>query len=135
MIEIQMIGNLGGDAVIREIGGKRYLSFAVAASRKYLNAEGVECEQTTWVSCLRNAEDGQRIGQYLKKGVQVFVRGRVAVKTYVDNFGKPRSGLDCMVQTLQLVGNPRDIQAQQPATAAPVATAPQMPENENDLPF
>lgn len=139
MIEIQMIGNVGDNAVIREFGGKKYLSFSVAETYKYTNAEGVPCEKTTWVSCLKPLADDSKLAAYIRKGAQVFVRGKLTVKIYTDGNGRPCAGLDCAVSTLQLCGGKRD---DGNVSAAPIdeqqrpqPAAPQMIENENELPF
>ena len=49
MLQIEVIGNIGNDAEIKEFSGKKYVSFNVAHSEKHKDANGVNVETTTWV--------------------------------------------------------------------------------------
>ena len=51
MLKLQLIGNLGQDAVVNNVGGKNVINFSVAHTEKYKNSEGTEVSKTTWVSC------------------------------------------------------------------------------------
>ena len=77
MLQIEIIGNIGNDAQVKDFNGKKYIAFNVAHSEKFKNQQGVETERTTWVSVLKPGESG--IVQYLKKGTPVFVRGEMSV--------------------------------------------------------
>ena len=49
MLQIEVIGNIGADAEIKEFGGKKYVSFNVAHSERRKDASGTTVESTTWV--------------------------------------------------------------------------------------
>lgn len=72
MLKLEVIGNLGGDAVVSEINGKRYITFNVAHSER---------ESTTWVSVFLDVHR-QNVMQYLTRGTKVFVRGRCWLRVY-----------------------------------------------------
>lgn len=73
MQQIQIIGNLGEDAQVREYGNRKFLSFRVACSERV--REGTETRDvTTWYSCTFNRVDSG-IQPYLVKGQRVFVQG------------------------------------------------------------
>lgn len=74
MLQIEVIGNIGADAEIKEFNGKKYVSFNVAHSERRKDANGTTVESTTWVSVL-SFGDGGGLTQYLKRGAKVFVRG------------------------------------------------------------
>lgn len=133
MIKMQVIGNIGADAVQRETNGRKYTTFSVAVSSKYKNQDGTETERTTWVSCTR---DGQsQVDQWLKKGRQVYVEGTPSVSVYTDGQGHPQCNLRLSVGRVELLGGKDDAQPQQqPAPqqqAQPVTTGG----GEDDLPF
>lgn len=67
MLQIEVIGNLGSDAEIKEINGKKYVSFSVADSYCGADSQGNRVERTNWVSVLWYG-DGGRMFSYLKKG-------------------------------------------------------------------
>ena len=83
MLQIEVIGNIGTDAEIKEFSGKKYVAFNVAHSERRKDANGTTIESTTWVSVLWYG-DGGGLTAYLKKGCKVFVRGRMSLKQPVD---------------------------------------------------
>ena len=52
MIKLQVIGNLGKDAVVNNVNGKSVINFNVAHTERYKDAQGVQKDRTTWVDCL-----------------------------------------------------------------------------------
>lgn len=82
MMRLELIGNLGADAEIKDFNGRKFVSFRVAHTEKWVNGQTQQVnEQTTWVSCAMNG-DGGKLLPYLKKGIKVFVRGSVSFGTY-----------------------------------------------------
>jgi single-strand DNA-binding protein len=148
MLVLELIGNLGGDAVIKEFSSQKYISFSVAHTESYNDAQGQKHERTTWVSCLKYGESG--VLPYLKKGTRVFVRGDVSTKIY-DSNGTLQVGISCKVRELQLLGgnngNKPDqqpetqeapVSAQPPVNNAPASyptPSPPAREQQDDLPF
>lgn len=126
MLQIEVIGNIGADAEIKEFGGKKYVSFNVAHSERRKDANGTTVESTTWVSVL-SFGDGGGLTQYLKRGAKVFVRGRMSVKQYQDKNKHWQVAVNCNASEIQLC----DIKGNGNAAAAPAA----QPENADDLPF
>ena len=116
MLQIEIIGHLGNDAVVKDFNGKKYISFNVAHSDKYKDAQGNQVEKTTWVSCLKSGES--KVLEYLKKGAPVFVRGDLSTKLYNDATRGTQVSVNCLVHELQLLPRTRQ-DGQQPAAAQP----------------
>lgn len=145
MLQVEIIGNIGNDAQVKDFNGKKYIAFNVAHSEKFKNQQGVETERTTWVSVLKPGESA--VAQYLKKGTPVFVRGDLSVKAYKDNAGNWQVGVNCLAREVQLLpGGKRDQNAgtqqeapAEPATSTNAGSAPAASEtgegNADDLPF
>lgn len=145
MLQVEIIGNIGNDAQVKDFNGKKYIAFNVAHSEKFKNQQGVETERTTWVSVLKPGESA--VAQYLKKGTPVFVRGDLSVKAYKDNAGNWQVGVNCLAREVQLLpGGKRDQNAgtqqeapAEQATNTNVSSAPAASEtgegNADDLPF
>lgn len=102
MLSIEIIGNLGNDAEVKNINGKDVVAFNVAHSEKY-NGQ----ETTTWVSCLWYGNGGNLV-QYLKKGTKVFARGRLSVTTYQNRDNRWVAGVNMTVTEIQLCGGKTD---------------------------
>ena len=145
MLQVEIIGNIGNDAQVKDFNGKKYIAFNVAHSEKFKNQQGVETERTTWVSVLKPGESA--VAQYLKKGTPVFVRGDLSVKSYQDNAHNWQVGVNCLAREVQLLpGGKRDQNAgtqqeapAEPATNTNVSNAPAASETEegnaDNLPF
>lgn len=104
MLRIEIIGNIGGNAEVKNDNGRKYVQFSVADSRKYKKEDGTEVEVTNWVSCfLRNLDSA--VVPFLKKGTRVFVRGNGELRLFSsakDRMMKP--GLSINVAEVELVG-------------------------------
>lgn len=131
MLQIEVIGNLGNDAEIKEFSGKRYVSFSVAHSERKKCADGVVHETTTWVSVLWYG-DGGGLGQFMKKGCKVFVRGRLVPKTYLDRNSQPQVGLNVYASEVNLCGTKSENKG---GSATDDGNATESVTNKDALPF
>lgn len=122
MLQVEIIGNIGNDAQVKDFNGKKYISFNVAHSEKFTTKQGVETERTTWVSVLRPGESG--LVQYLKKGTPVFVRGDLSFKQYQDQHHNWQTGVNCLAREIQLLPGGKRDQNQQDAAAPAQGDAP-----------
>ena len=113
MLQCEVIGNIGNDAEIKEFDGKKFVSFNVAHSERKKNAQGAAEETTVWVSVLWYG-DGGGLTQYLKKGRQVFVRGRLYFKTYQDKTGVTQVAVNVRASEVSLCGGKGENGQQQP---------------------
>lgn len=125
MLQLEVIGNLGSDAEIKEFNGKKYVSMNVAHSEKRKDGS----ENTVWVSVLWYGEGGG-LFQYLKRGCKVFLRGRLVPKAYTDKQSQPQCSLNMYANEVTMCGGKQENNgnAQQPNNA-PAGGA------DDDLPF
>ncbi len=103
MIKLQIVGNLGGDCIQKEVNGKTVINFNVAHTEKFKDAQGNLKERTTWVNCAYWT-DRTAVAQYLKKGKQVYVEGSPEADGYLNKENQPAATLRMRVQNLQLLG-------------------------------
>lgn len=128
MITIIISGNLGNDAEVREINGKKYARFTVASTRN-----GKDGKETTWVECLKSDNEG-KLTPYLTKGSTVSIVGGVTLTTYEGRDGATRAKLTCWVNDLQLLGGkPTAAPAPAPVAKPKPAAPPRFPENTEQL--
>lgn len=132
MLQLEVIGNIGNDAVIKEFSGNKYVSFNVASSESHKDANGNKVETTTWVSVLMYG-DGGGLLQYLKRGTKVFVRGKMRAKVYSDKSNVAQCAINVMAGEVNLCGvRGENNNASGNANAAPAASVQQPAD---DLPF
>lgn len=120
MLVLEAIGNLGADAIIKDLNGQKYIAFSVAHTESYKDSQGQRHERTTWVSCLKYGES--QVINYLKKGTRVFIRGELSAKAY-EAGGALQAGINCRVRELQLLGGNRADQTEAPQQAVTTSAA------------
>ncbi len=103
MIKLQVIGNLGKDALVNNVNGKNVINFNVAHTERFKDAQGNQKDRTTWVDCAYWT-DRTAVAPYLKKGTQVFVEGQPDVRTYTTQDGRQGASLTLRVLSVQLLG-------------------------------
>lgn len=91
MNKIIVIGNLGRDPEMRYTpNGQSVTSFSVASNRKYTTAAGEQREETEWFNVSAWGRHAELCNQYLTKGQQVYVEGRLHSRTYETRDGQTR---------------------------------------------
>lgn len=137
MIKLQVIGNLGKDAVLNNVNGKSVINFTVAHTERFKDAQGVQKDKTTWVDCAYWT-DRTGIAPYLKKGTSVYVEGTPDVRTYTTADGRNGATLSLRTLNIQLLGGrPNEGGASQPENNNSSNTMVSSPSSEplDDLPF
>jgi len=147
MIKLQVIGNLGKDAIVNNVNGKNVINFTVAHTERFKDAQGNQKDKTTWVDCAYWT-DRTAVAPYLKKGTQVFVEGAPDVRSYTTQDGRQGATITLRIQSVQLLGsrNNEGGGAQPAATGQPQAYSTPQPSAEtpsasditeplDDLPF
>lgn len=136
MIKLQVIGNLGKDAVLNNVNGKSVINFTVAHTERFKDAQGVQKDKTTWVDCAYWT-DRTGIAPYLKKGTSVYVEGTPDVRTYTTADGRNGATLSLRTLNIQLLGGkPNEGGAPQQETGSASNTMVNTPsEPLDDLPF
>jgi len=105
MKQIQIIGNLGFDAVIRETAGNKYVTFSVAVDDSYKDKDGNKVERTDWISCVTRQLS---IASFLKKGTKVFCQGKPDVKVYEGKDKVHRASISLNCNAIQLLSAKRE---------------------------
>ena len=103
MLKLIAIGNLGQDAIIKDVNGKKVIEFSIAHTEKF-TSKGTQQERTTWVNCAYWIEK-TTIAQYLKKGTQVYVVGTPTTNAYTNKNNQLVADLRLRVNSVQLLGN------------------------------
>lgn len=131
--KVILIGNVGRDPEMRYTpSGSAVTNFSMAVSRRYQAQDGEQREETEWfrVDCWNRL--AEIANQYVTKGKQVYVEGRLKSRTYQDRNGETRVSLDVTATELQLLGQRGDVESGE--QFAERGAAPQNPEFDN-MPF
>ena len=103
--QVQVIGHLGRDPEVRYApSGDAIASFSVAATEKWKSKAGDQQEHTEWFRCVAHGRLGEVCGEYLKKGTQVYVQGKLRTRKWQDKDGADRQSTEMIVSTMQMLG-------------------------------
>jgi single-strand DNA-binding protein len=104
--KVILVGNLGRDPELRATpSGQSVCSFSVATTERFTDRTGQQREQTEWHNVVAWGKQADLCGQYLKKGRQVYVEGRLTTRQYEakDGTGK-RYRTEIVAQRVQFLG-------------------------------
>jgi len=103
--KIIVIGNLGRDPEMRYTpNGQSVTSFSVASNRKYTTAAGERREETEWFNVSAWGKLGETCNQFLTKGSQVYVEGRLSSRSYEGRDGQTRFVNEISLTDVQFLG-------------------------------
>ena len=145
---VMLIGNLGKDPEVRYTpNGAAICNITIATSRNWKDKNtGEQKEATEWHRITTFGKLAEICGQYLKKGSQAFVQGKLVTRKYTDKDGIDRYATEIRADNMKMLGGRQDgaqgerpaapAQRQQRPTAAPATAAPQsFDDMDDDIPF
>ncbi len=105
--KVILIGNLGRDPEVRYTSnGQAVANFTIATNEAWTNKQGQREERTEWHRIVAWGALGERAGEYLRKGKQVYVEGRLQTRKWTDRDGNERYTTEINAQQLLLLGSP-----------------------------
>lgn len=103
--KVMIIGNLGRDPEMRYTpSGKAVTTFSVATDRNWSTAEGQKRSETEWFNIVAWGNLAEICNQYLKKGQQVYVEGRLQTRHWEDEAGSKRSATEVIAREMSMLG-------------------------------
>ena len=142
--KILLIGHLGKDPEIRYTpDGAAVASFSIATSENFTDKNGTRQERTEWHSVKAFGKLADICKQYLTKGRQVYIEGRIQTREYTDREGIKRRFTEVLANQMIMLGSRSQgadagIQPME-SVARPVADADQAFGDpgitDNDIPF
>lgn len=101
--QVVLIGRLVRDPELKHTqGGKSVCSFSIANNRSYATG-GEKKEQVSFFNCVAWAKPGEIIAEYMRKGQQIAVEGRLQQRSYDDNDGNKRQIVEIVVDNFQFL--------------------------------
>ncbi len=132
-----IIGNLGADPEMRyTANGNAVTEFRVATSRTYTTGDGERVEETEWFRIVTWNRLAETCAQYLSKGRQVFVEGRMKTRSWEGQDGQKRYMTELIADNVKFLGG-RDggSQAASFTPGLPVGADAEGDVDPDDLPF
>lgn len=123
--KVILVGNLGRDAEMKHTpSGSAVSSFSVATTEKWTGKDGQKQEKTEWHRCVLWGKQAEAVSQYLTKGKQVYLEGRLETRQW-EKDGQKHYSTEVKVDNVVLLGGGG-------AERQPVTLGPAMAE---DIPF
>ncbi len=103
--KVILIGNLGADPELRYTsGGSAVADLRLATSRKYTTKDGNSKEDTQWHRIVVWGKQAEHCKEYLSKGRQVYVEGRLQTRQWEDRDGNKRYTTEVVAERVQFLG-------------------------------
>ncbi len=137
--KVILVGNLGSDPELRHTpSGTPVANFRIATNEFFTNRNGERDQRTEWHRIVAFGRLAEICGQYLKKGRQVYIEGRLRTREWEDQSGNRRFTTEITANQMVMLGRAGEVdysyEEAQPSppddVQAPVAT-----EEDDDLPF
>ena len=104
--KVQLIGNLGSNPEIRTTeGGKKMARFSVATNETYRSAKGEKVTETQWHNLIAWGKVADIAEQYLFKGSEVAIEGKLINRNYTDKEGNKRYITEVQVNEVLMLGD------------------------------
>jgi single-strand DNA-binding protein len=146
--KVIIVGNIGRDPETRYMpSGDAVTNISVATSDRYKDKQTGEMKETTeWHRVAFFGKLAEIAGQYLKKGSQVYVEGRLRTRKWADASGQEKYSTEIVADSMQMLGSKMAgsgeggesysrSKSSDSANAAPAPTAASLGAMDDDIPF
>lgn len=141
--KVILIGRLGRDPEVRyTAGGNPVANFSVATDEKWTDKQGQRQERTEWHKIVAWGKLAEICGEYLAKGRQVYVEGKIQTRQWDDRDGNKRYTTEVVAQQVTFLGGKNGAPSSPDAPSRPPSQQPQPdldygppPMDGDDVPF
>ena len=142
--KVILLGRLGKDPEMRYTpSGTAIATFSMATNHRQKSQDGEWVDKTEWHNLIAFGKTAEIAGEYLKKGKQLYIEGRLQTSSWEDQQGQKKYKTEIVISDLQMLGSKGD-EGFSPPSEAPKEEASQKDssqppepaaEEEDDLPF
>ena len=139
-----LIGRLGRNPEVRHMpNGEAVCNFSIATDETWKDQSGQRQTKTEWHAITLYRRMAEVAGQYLKKGSQVYIEGRIQSRKYTDKNGIERTAYEIIGSEMKMLGGGNDSGQQNaqhtppapPSRHAPATPAQPVDDIDDDVPF
>lgn len=103
--KVIIVGNLTRDVELKYLpSGSAAATIGLASNRKFKKQDGTMADETCFVDVKLFGRTAEVANQYLKKGSQILIEGRLVLETWNDATGAKRSKHSIMAENMQMLG-------------------------------
>jgi single-strand DNA-binding protein len=119
--KVILVGNLGADPEVKYLEGDNVVAnFSLATTESYKDKNGNRVDQTEWHDLEVWGAQAKIVEQYLKKGSQLFVEGKIRTEKWTDENNQPRRRTRIRVLNFTMLGGkPEGMAGGQQAAGSP----------------
>jgi single-strand DNA-binding protein len=104
--KVILIGNLGRDPEVRYMpSGDAVANISIATTETWKDKNGEKQEKTEWHRVAMFGKTAEIAGEYLKKGSQVYIEGRLETRKWTDKEGHERTTTEIRADRMQMLGS------------------------------
>lgn len=113
--KVMIIGRLGRDPEMRYTpSGRPVTNFSVATSRSWNTSDGERRTETEWFNIVAWGSLAEICNQYLVKGQQVYIEGRLQSRSWEDAEGKRHTSVEIIANEMIMLGERRSSEGETP---------------------
>lgn len=133
--KVMLIGRLGKDPEVRYTSdGTTVANFTMATSEEWKDKNtGEKQERTEWHKIVAWRRLGEICGEYLRKGSQIYIEGKLQTRSWEDRDGNKRYTTEIVANTMQMLDSAKGGRAEPAGERYPVEEPINVPED--DIPF
>ncbi len=104
--KVMLLGHIGRDPEVRYTSsGRAVATFTLATSQRWKDQDGTEQERTEWHRIVAWGKLGEICSEYLSKGKQIFLEGRIQSREWEDQDGNRRTTYEIVANDIIMVGS------------------------------
>jgi single-strand DNA-binding protein len=108
--KVMIIGHLGRDPEMRYTpSGRPVTTFSIATNRTWSTSDGERHTETEWFNVVSWSNLAEICKQYLSKGLQVYIEGRLQTRKWEDADGIKHTSVEIVANEMLMLGDKRDI--------------------------
>ncbi len=136
--KVILVGHLGRDPELRYTqNGQAVANFSLATSESYAKRDGEREERTEWHRIVAWGRLAEICAEYLSKGRQVYIEGRIQTREWEDREGEKRRTTEIVAREMQMLGRRGETSQtdEEPGSAAGSVGDSNTPPPDDDIPF
>ncbi len=103
--KVILVGNLGKDPEVKYTqGGTAFANFSIATSERWTDKNGEKQEKTEWHRVVAWGKLAEICGEYMSKGKQVYIEGKLQTRQWEDKDGNTRYTTEVKADNVMLLG-------------------------------
>ena len=106
--KVTLIGRLGQNPDVREVGTSKVANFSIATDESYTDRNGNKVDKTEWHRIVMWNKAAETAERYLKKGSLVYIEGKLETRSWETDSGEKRYSTEIKSFSFQMLDNKND---------------------------